>query len=169
MKPYQFFQIDRFPLLNRTHSVKNEILLTFSGEGETVATVLSLANPSFEGSLDLLRVQSEIKHNTFGFIKTVVNHKRQRLEFSEYLEPVDFPAYLDRDRRVVIFQAPKKVAKGVLSNLRANPCGVELTEMVVDFGKLLGHCTEFFSAWFRGVYKTTHYSNDCLGTGTFPM
>lgn len=159
MKPYQFYKIRRFPNVERGKAVKNEIQLTFSGQGESVATTLTLENPEFEGSLGLMRVQSEIKHQTFGFIKTVVNHERRKFDFTEYLEPVDFPAYIDRKREVIIFQAPKKTSKGVLSNLRANPSGVELVEMKVDFGKLLDHCSEFFSAWFRGVSARVHAAN----------
>lgn len=151
MKPYQFYLVRRFPELATGQTVKTQFQMTFSGEGEDVETSLTLENPTFEGTLARLRVQSEVKHETFGFIKKVIGNERQRLDFFEYLQPVDFPAFHDRGRNVVIFQAPKKVCRGVLSNLRANPCGVELVEMVVDFSKVLDQCSEYFGAWFRGV------------------
>lgn len=151
MKPYQFYMVRRFPDLAAGASVRTHFQMTFSGEGEDVETSLTLENPSFEGSLAHLRIQSEVKHETFGFIKKVIDHKRQRFDFSEYLQPVDFPAYYDESKKIVIFQASKKVCRGVVSNLRANPCGVEVVEMVVDFSKVLDLCNEYFGAWFRGV------------------
>jgi len=151
MKPYQFYRVRRFPKLQTGQSVRNQIQLTFSGEGEDVETVLTLENPSFEGSLGLLRVKSEVKHETYGFIKTVVDSKRRKFDFTEYLQPVDFPAFHDEQRGLVLFQAPKKVCRGVVANLRASPCEVELVEMVVDFTKVLELCSEYQAAWFRGV------------------
>lgn len=151
MKPYQFYVVRRFPTLTVGQSVRNQIQLTFSGEGEDVETSLTLENPSFEGTLSLLRVQSQVKHETYGFIKTVVDSKRRKLDFTEYLQPVDFPSFYDESRQVILFQAPKKVCRGVLANLKACPQGVELVEMAVDFTKVLEICSEYLGAWFRGI------------------
>ena len=151
MKPYQFYVVRRFPKLKSGENVKNQIQMTFFGEDEDVETSLTLENPSFEGSLGLIRVKSEIKHRTYGFIKAVINHERRKFDFTEYLEPVDFPAYYDESRELMLFQAPKKVCKGVLANLREKPCGVDLIEMEVDFGQVLELCSEYQGAWFRSV------------------
>jgi hypothetical protein len=151
MKPYQFYTVGKFPKLAVGASVKNQVQLTFSGEGEDVETSLTLKDRTFEGTLALVRVKSEVKYETFGFIKTVVDNKRRKLDFTEYLQPVDFQAYYDEGKNIFIFQAPKKVCRGVLSNLRGNPCGVDLIEMVVDFAKVMDLCTEYQGAWFRGV------------------
>ena len=147
MKPYQFYTVGRFPKLEVGASIKNQVqsILTFSGEGEDVETCLTLKDRTYEGTLALVRVKSEVKYETYGFIKTVVDNKRRKLDFTEYLQPVDFPAYYDEGKKVLIFQAPKKVCRGVLSNLRANPCGVELVEMAVDFAKVMDLCTEYLS------------------------
>ena len=51
----------------------------------------------------------------------------------------------------MIFQAPKKVCRGVLSHLRARPCGIELAEMEVDFTKVTQQISEYLGAWFRQV------------------
>jgi len=151
MKPYQFYSVRHFPELALGHPARTQYQMTFSGEGEEVVTELTLENQNFEGSLSRLRVKSEVKHETFGFIRKVIGEKRQRLEFNEYLQPVDFAAYHDIPRNIVIFQAPKKVCRGVLLNLRAGACGVELVEMVVDFSKVIDKCSEYLAAWFRGV------------------
>lgn len=151
MKPYQFYTVRTFPKLQVGQSVKNEIQMTFSGEGEDVETSLTLEDASFEGSLGLLRVKSEVKHETYGFIKTVIDSQRRKFDFTEYLQPVDFPSFYDDANRIIIFQAPKKVCRGVFANLKANPSGVELIEMVVDFAKVLTLCSEYQAAWFRGI------------------
>jgi|GEM_PF-2566629 len=151
MKPYQFYTVGKFPKLEVGTSVKNQVQLTFSGEGEDVETSLTLKDRTYEGTMALVRVKSEVKHETYGFIKTVVENKRRRLDFTEFLQPVDFPAYYDEGKEILVFQAPKKVCRGVLANLRGNPCGVELVEMVVDFAKIMDLCTEYQGAWFRGV------------------
>jgi hypothetical protein len=151
MKPYQFYVVKHFPKLAQGKSVKNSVQMTFSGEDEDVETTFTMENESFEGSLGLLRVKSGIKHTTLGFIKTVVNQERQRFEFTEYLEPVDFYSYYDAQQKLILFQAPKKVCRGVLANLRATSDDIKLAEMIVDFGKVMEHHSEYLGAWFRGV------------------
>lgn len=151
MKPFQFYTVSRFPKLKVGERLSTVIQMTFFGEGEDVATTVTLEKPDFEGPLDLLRVQSEIKHETYGFIKTFIDSKRKKLDFTEYLEPVDFQAYYATQKKLMIFQAPKKVCRGVLANLHAGDCGVKLVEMVVDFAKVLELCSEYQGAWFRGV------------------
>lgn len=151
MKPFQFYTVARFPKLKVGESIGTVIQMTLSGEGEDVQTKVTLERPDFEGPLDLLRIQSEIKHETYGFIKTIIDSKRKKLDFSEYLEPVDFQAYYATQKKLMIFQAAKKVCRGVLPNLHSGDCGVKLIEMIVDFAKVLELCSEYQGAWFRGV------------------
>jgi hypothetical protein len=151
MKPYQFYVSKHFPKLTQGQRVQNSVQMTFSGEDEHVDTVFTMENENFEGPLSLLRVKSGIKHSTLGFIKTVVNQERKRFEFTEYLEPVDFYSYYDRNRNLVLFQAPRKVCRGVLANLRATSAEIKLTEMVVDFNKVMELHSQYLGAWFRGV------------------
>jgi hypothetical protein len=151
MKPYQFLVIKRLPSLRRAEPVRNRVQMTFSGEKEDIDTVISLEAARAADSFDQLRITSSIRHSTIGFIKTLVENKRQKIDFSEYLEPVDFRAYLDRARNLIIFQAPKKVCRGVLANLRVNPCGVDLAELGVDFSKVKELHDEYQAVWFRGV------------------
>lgn len=151
MKPFQFYTVRRFPKLKLGESVKTVYQMTFSGEGEDVQTTIALAKPNYEGTLDLLRIRSQIKHETYGLIKTVIDSKRRTLDFTEYLEPVDFQAYHATHEKLMIFQAPKKVCRGVLVNLRSGDCGIQLVEMSVDFAKVLEICSEYQGAWFRGV------------------
>jgi hypothetical protein len=79
-----------------------------------------------------------------------------KLDFTEYLEPVDFPAYYATQKKIIIFQAPKKVCKGVFANLRKNDCGVRLIEMEVDFAKVLEEVSVYQAAWFRSVSTRVH-------------
>jgi hypothetical protein len=151
MKPFQLYTVDRFPRLAPGDSAATQYQMTFSGEGEDVHTTVTMQKRDFEGSLDSLRVQSEVKHETYGFIKTLVDSTRRRLEFYEYLQPVDFHAYYAAQKKIVIFQAPKKVCKGVLSNLQRSESGIALIEMRVEFPKVLELVDEYLGAWFKGV------------------
>lgn len=151
MKPFQFYSVSRFPKLRAGESVRTHFQMTFSGEGEDVQTTFTVEKIDFEGPLDLVRVQSQIKHETYGYIKTVIDSQRRTLDFTEYLEPVDFQAYYATKDKIMVFQAPKKACRGVLGNLKRSSCGVGLTEMVVDFGKVLDLVSEYQAAWFRGV------------------
>jgi len=151
MKPFQFYVVKKMPSLEPGQSVSNQVQLTFSGEDEDVRTTITMKSKKFEGSLSMLRVVSGIKHKTIGYIKTLIDSKRQRIDFIEYLQPVDFEAFFDPDRNLMIFQAPKKVCRGVLSHLRSNSCGIELAEMEVDFTKVMQLNSEYLGAWFRQV------------------
>jgi hypothetical protein len=151
MKPFQFYTVRRFPKLKVGESVQTVVQMTLFGEGEDVQTTVTMEKPDFEGPLDLLRIRSEIKHETYGFIKTFIDSQRRKLDFTEYLEPVDFQAYYATQKKMMIFQAPKKVCRGVLANLRGGDCGIGLAEMTVDFAKVLELCGEYLGAWFREV------------------
>lgn len=151
MKPFQFYASKEMPELKPGQSVSNHVQMTFSGEGEDVKTTFTLKAKNYEESLSLFRVESGIKHDTVGYIKTVIGEDRQKIEFFEYLELVDFQAYLDKERGLMIFQAPKKVCRGVLAHLRSDFCGIELGEMEVDFTKVIQLKNEYLGAWFKQV------------------
>lgn len=151
MKPFQFYTVKEFQKPAVGKSLRNQVQMTFSGEAEDVETVITLEVEDFEGDLDLLRVKSEIRRHTVGFIKTLVGTERRRIDFIEYLQPVDFEAYFYKSRNLMIFQAPKKECSGVLNHLRAKFCGIELKEVELDFGEVLKLCSEYQGAWFRGA------------------
>ncbi len=151
MRPYQLYVVKSAPELQPGQVISNQVQLTFSGEDEDVRTTIRLENEEFDGRLALLRVNSEIRHRTPGFIRKVIASERQKIDFIEYLEPVDFPAYLDQERRIVLFNAPKRACRGVLGHLRRKPCGFELKEMEVNFAKVMDRADEYLGAWFRGV------------------
>ena len=149
--PYQFYIVKRFADLAPGEAITNQVQMTFSGEDEDVKTTIRLQQSEREGSMSLLRITSEIKHRTPGFIRKPINGERRRIDFIEYLEPVDFPAYLDPKRQLILFNAPGRACRGVLSHLRKRPCGIELVEMEVDFAELMCRRSEYLGAWFRGV------------------
>ena len=151
MRPYQLYVAKNVPELRPGQVISSAVQLTFSGEDEEVRTSIKLESSDFDGRLSLLRINSEIKHRTPGFIRKVIASERQKIEFIEYLEPVDFPAYLDQSRKIVLFNAPKRACRGVLGHLRKKPCGFELVEMEVDFAKLMERADEYLGAWFRRV------------------
>ncbi len=151
MKPFQFYLVKKIPDLQQGQSISNQVQLTFSGEAEDVRTTITMKSKQLEGSFSLLHIVSGIKHKTLGYIKKLINNERCRIDFIEYLQPVDFEAYMDEERKLMIFQAPKKVCRGVLSHLRARPCGIELAEMEVDFTKVTQQISEYLGAWFRQV------------------
>jgi hypothetical protein len=151
MKPFQFYLVKDFQKPAVGKSLRNQVQTTFSGEAEDVDTVITVEVENYEGGLDLLRVKSEIRHQTVGFIKTLVGSKREKIQFIEYLQPVDFPAYFHKSRNLMIFQAPKKECSGVLGHLRTKLCGIELIEVELDFGEVLKLNNEYLGAWFRGA------------------
>lgn len=151
MKPFQFYVLKEMPDLQPGQSISNQVQLTFSGEEEDVRTTITMKSKQLENSFSLLHIVSGIRHKTFGYIKALINKERRRIDFAEYLQPVDFEAYIDEERKLMIFQAPKKVCRGVLSHLRARPCGIELAEMDVDFTKVMQQISEYLGAWFRQV------------------
>ena len=151
MKPFQFYVLKEMPDLQPEQSISNQVQLTFSGEEEDVRTTITMKSKQLEGSFSLLHIVSGIRHKTLGYIKMLINKERRRIDFAEYLQPVDFEAYMDEERKLMIFQAPKKVCRGVLSHLRARPCGIELAEMDVDFTKVTQQISEYLGAWFRQV------------------
>lgn len=151
MKPYQFYLVSKFPTLAAGQRIRNEVQFSFISERETVETVVELENPSFEVDLSLLRVRSQIKHSAHGLIKVYEGEERKQVSFTEYLQPVDFQAYINRQKNVLVFQAAREVCRGVLLNLKENKCGIELQEVEIDFHKLMQHCNEYFGAWFKGV------------------
>lgn len=151
MRPYQFYVVKQFDDLAPGKEITNQVQLTLSGEDEAVRTTIKREEATFTDSMSRLRIISEIKHRTLGFIRKSIDGERRRIEFNEYLEPIDFPAYHDANRKLVLFNAPKQACRGVLSHLRKKPCGIELMEMEVDFAEVMRRCSECVGAWFRGV------------------
>jgi len=161
MKPFQFYLVKNFNKPAVGQSLSNHVQMTFSGETEDVTTTITLEAEKYEGELDLLRIQSEICHQTVGFIKPFLDAGlgRKKIEFREYLQPVDFHAYFHPTLNLVVFQAPKKVCKGVLGHLKEKHCGLELLEIEIDFSKILKLNSEYLGAWFRGVSSRVQSAN----------
>jgi hypothetical protein len=132
-------------------SITNKVQLTFFGEKEDIQTTITRQASDGNSPMSLFRIKSEIKHRAQGFIRKPVDGELRKFDFVEYLEPVDFPAYLDLKRQLVLFNAPKRACRGVLSHLRKRPCGIELIEMDVDFAEVMRRRSECVGAWFRGV------------------
>ena len=103
MKPFQFYIVKQFQKPAVGQSLRNHVQMTFSGEEEDVETVITLETENYEAGLDLLRIKSEVRYETIGFIKTLIGSERKRIQFNEYLQPVDFFAYFHKDRNLMIF------------------------------------------------------------------
>ncbi|MGL4462281.1 MAG: hypothetical protein ACRDD1_09275 [Planctomycetia bacterium] len=159
MKPYQFYRVKKFPKLQAQDFVVTQVQETFFGDGEDIETSVTMKSRTFEKSLDLLKIQSQVKHNVYGYIKTDVGAEKRKIEFFEYLQPVNFPAFLDEERKVMLFQSTKKVCRSVYANLKANQDRLEIAEMKVDFLKLQEQCKVYFSAWFRGISARVRAAN----------
>ena len=125
MKPYQFYLLDRFPMLEPGQSVRNQIQMTFFGADEDVETTITLETEKFEQSLDLLRVKSEIKHSTMGFIKVVEDDGRRRYDFSGTLSQWN-PRVPRFRRKLLLFQAPKRCVKASLPTYAGIPAALTL-------------------------------------------
>jgi hypothetical protein len=152
MTPFQFYVAKRFPRMKAGENVVTQVQMTTTGEDEPVRTEITSVQPKYEQGLSLLQIKSEVRHEVLGYIKVIrQENKRERIDFHEYLEPVDFYAYHDHKRKIVMFQAPRVVCKGVFGNLAANSADVALQEMEVDFSLVLQECRQFLGAWFRRV------------------
>ncbi len=152
MKPYHLFSVKRMPPFEQGQSYKNKAQLTFFGEDEDIETVITMEMSNYENGLSLMRVASSISHKTIGYVKTFIESQKRTVEFNEYLQPVDFPAYYDESEQIIAFQAPKKVAKGVLGHILSDPdFEIVLEEMEVDFAEVMKLRSEYLGAWFRSV------------------
>jgi hypothetical protein len=151
VRPYQFYVVKKFADLAPGASITNQVQMTLFGEQEDIQTTITRQGSNGDGPMSLFRITSEIKHRTQGFIRKAIDGQRLRLDFVEFLEPIDFPAYHDRNRNLILFNAPKRACRGVLSHLRKKSCGIELVEMEVDFAEVMRRRDECVGAWFRGV------------------
>lgn len=151
MKPYQFYTVNKILTLKPGDSVRNHVQLTLFGEDEDIETKVTMERKNYEGSLALMRVESSVRHQTFGYIRSFIESEKRKIDFNEYLQPVDFPAYYDQEEKIIVFQSPKKVCKGVMAHLRDKACDIDLQEMEVNFTELAKIHSEYLAAWFRGV------------------
>lgn len=152
MKPFHFFKINQFPNLTLSNpTVKSQIQSTFFGEGEKIETAVTLTRNLLSGSLGRLRIKSGVERTASGYIKKVVKNKLQKITFTRYIHPVIFTGYMDHIRKIVFFQAPKRVCKGVLSNIKNTSMGIDLSEMEVDFAKAYEICPRYSAVWFRDI------------------
>lgn len=150
MKSFQFYQIKEFPTLEIGKPVCNQVQRSFYGDGEGTTTCIELKNMRHEGTIDLVHIATEVEYNTCGYIDREYEGERKRFEFTSFKHPVDFFAYLDTTRKILILPQPKRVCKGVFTNLNTINT-ISLVEMIVDFQKAGPKCDEYLGAWFRGV------------------
>ena len=170
MTPFQFYAVERFPALTTTNPVmKSLIQPSYFGEKEDISTTITLVKKGFEGTFDRLRIESGVWRSAMGYIRTIVANKLEKLDLYGYVHPVDFSAYHDEARKVVLFQAPKKLCRGVLTNIRGKATGVELCEMEIDLNKVCEVCPKFRAIWFRNLssyVRTAAMSGDQLQNDT---
>jgi len=104
----------------------------------------------FEGSVDLLRIESEVVFNSIGYIYREFDGNRQHLSFDKYNRHVDFFAYHDSTRKIMILPQAKAICKPVYQNLNMIS-SLSLFEMEIDFNKVGQICAEYLGAWFRKI------------------
>jgi hypothetical protein len=152
MRPYQFYSVKSFPNLTMANPVTScAIQSNFFGDEEKIETTITLIKSKFQTTIDKLRIESGVWRRAGGYIKSVVNGKLEKIEFREFVQPTRFPAYHDPTKGVFIFQASKKICRGVILNLKGGGSGVILAEMRVDFSKVYEICKEYLGVNFSNV------------------
>ncbi|MDR2169673.1 MAG: hypothetical protein LBP59_05985 [Planctomycetaceae bacterium] len=150
MKPFQFYKIESFPNLEINKSVQNLIQRNFSGQNENFVTSIELIDQNIDTSLKSIHINSEVECNDYGYTFIEIEGELRRAEFTSYRHPVDFPAYLDLQRNIVILPQPKRICEKVLKNLNSIE-HVSLLEMEVNFQEVYKKCPQYISAWFRNL------------------
>jgi hypothetical protein len=151
MKSFQFYKIESFPSLTRGIPIKNSIQLSLLGGDNGISTSLELTGLLGDMSLESLLIVSEVEYFDYGYTYVETDDgKFRRVDFTSYKHPVDFLAYLDRSRNIVILPQPKRICKKIFVNLNTLD-GVLLVEMEVDFQALHKQCPECYGAWFRNL------------------
>jgi hypothetical protein len=100
----------------------------------------------------------------------VLNGQRQTYRFEEYIRPVEFPGYLDRERSVLIMQGSRHVTSGFITNIRRAGTGIDLAEVEIDFAKIHELYPNCSGAWFRDIsprVKSAGLSGDQVQNDTF--
>ncbi|GHT36416.1 hypothetical protein FACS189427_07990 [Planctomycetales bacterium] len=150
MKSFQFYKIESFPTLKVDTPVKNTIQKSFSGEDEDLVTSIELKSHLKDTTIDLIQIVSEVEYQENGYAFSEIGGERQRFTFTSFRHPVDFSAYLDMTRKILILPQPQKVCRSVFINLNTVE-RVAVLKMEVNFHKVSQICPEYFGAWFRGV------------------
>ena len=78
-----------------------------------------------EGTFNKLNIQSGVWRRAVGYIRTIVGNKLEKLDLLGYVQTVEFTAYHDVARKVILFQAPKRECRGVLANIRGGATGID--------------------------------------------
>ena len=152
MKSFQFYSVKNFPKLSQgkpVTAIVPKFLFDGLDDSESVTKII-LEKKGFEDSVDLLRIVSDVVFNAIGYISRETNNKLERLNFNQYHRPVDFLAYYDSKRQVLVLPQAKAICKAVFLNLNAIS-SLESVEMEIDFKKVGGICRKYQGAWFRGI------------------
>ena len=152
MKPFQFYCVEKFPGLTMANPIMRSMVQpSYFGEKEDIQTTITLIKKNFEGTFSKLKVESGVWRKAVGYIRTIVGNKLEKLDLFGYVHPVEFIAYHDEAKMLMLFQAPRKVCRGVLANLKDGRTGVELCEMEIDLDRVCEICPRFRAVWFRNL------------------
>jgi hypothetical protein len=152
MTAYQFFMVKDFPAFTRARKeISNQVQMTITGAPETIHTKITPLQTALIEKFEPLRIETGIKYEVFGYTYIPINGKLEKKDFSEYVRTVEFPAYLNRDLRVIILKANHKVAAGFLKNIRSANTGISLLNTQIDFNKVHELFPRYIAAWFKNL------------------
>jgi len=160
MKPFRYYEAVTFPTLslrNPIVSTMTQKLLLFY-EKEDATTELRLVKPNHLDLVDRIVIHSGVWRNTNGYIRypNPVTRKADKIDINGYVQPVVVDSYHDKQRKLAIIQAQKKVCRGIIKNLRAGDIKIELKEIMVDIDKVSVICPQFSAMTFRNVSTYMH-------------
>jgi hypothetical protein len=150
MKPFQFYNIKSFPILKNGEPIKSSVQRKFCCGDEEVSTSVELTGNIRDLSLETIRIVSAVECNDYGYTFFETDKGTIRVEFTSYKHPVDFLAYLDRSRKIIILPQPKRICKKVFLNLNTID-DVSLEDMEVDFQETHKQNPVYYNAWFRNL------------------
>src|SRR5687768_3889069 len=134
MKAYQFYEIEAFPKLRLGGVDVTQNQMSLWVQNEEIQTKAKYIQKDLAG-FEVWRMESKIPVRVFGIVKLWDPRENEVVErtFNEYLRPVDFYAYVQRDENIVMFQADRKVCRGVFDHIKKKSSTIALREKRVDF------------------------------------
>jgi len=157
MKPFQFYKAKNFPILDAP--IHNSVQLTFlEGSTRNAYTTIKSKNTIYLQKFELVEIYHEMEKELIGITCISAENGGVRdINFTKILIPVNFEAYLNRNEKYLIINAPKDVCKSFYERLtKYMLTSIDLEEMKFDFAKAAPLITEYYGAWFKGISSKVH-------------
>jgi hypothetical protein len=147
MKGFQFLGVERFPEIRPGKPFRNMIQLMMIGSLEAIETSITYVGQFASTRFVKFRVKTSIKHDELIYVKSIENGKRVMNAVTSYLKPEEFNAYYSDSEKVIVFNTPKAITRGLVTNLKRTEADrIEFSEFKVDLEQARLRCDELINA-----------------------